>query len=191
MIVIIDNYDSFTFNLVHLVQEVTDSRVYVMKNDQIEGQILSESSHIILSPGPGIPDEAGCLTEVIRKYAHNKAMLGVCLGHQAIAEVFGARLYNLPRVFHGMRSLMIRTSNKSKIFNELPDRFFAGRYHSWAIEKASDVSCFQVVVEDEDGQIMAIEHTHLPLYGVQFHPESIMTEYGKIMIQNFLQIQAQ
>jgi anthranilate synthase component II len=186
--IIIDNYDSFTYNLVHIVNEILASEVTVMRNDKIDYAFVDEASHIILSPGPGIPDEAGDLKKIIREYAPFKKVLGVCLGHQAIGEVFGAELYNLSNVFHGKRTLMHLTVEKSPIFRGLPSTFYAGRYHSWAVNKSTDVSAFNITAVDDEGEIMAMSHKSLHVHGVQFHPESIMTEYGKTMIQNFLHL---
>jgi anthranilate synthase component II len=186
-VVMIDNYDSFTYNLVHIINEVLkDSEVIVMRNDEVDYTILDEATHIILSPGPGIPDEAGDLKKVIKEYASKKIMLGVCLGHQAIGEVFGAELYNLSNVFHGKRTLMSKTKIETPIFDNISDDFYAGRYHSWAIDKSSDTSAFNITAVDEYDEIMALQHKTLSVYGVQFHPESVMTDNGKTMIENFL-----
>ncbi len=187
-VALIDNYDSFTYNLVHILNEILENEVIVMRNDEVDYSILDNVSHIILSPGPGIPDEAGDLKKVISKYGDSKHLLGVCLGHQAIGEVYGAELYNLPSVYHGKRMLMKKTQSLGKILDGLPDEFYAGRYHSWAIKKESDVSQFEITAVDEEGEIMAIEHKTKSIHGVQFHPESIMTEYGKEMLQNFINL---
>jgi anthranilate synthase component II len=186
--IIIDNYDSFTYNLVHIVNEIIGKEVTVMRNDKVDYNLIDRASHIILSPGPGIPDEAGDLKKVISSYAATKKVLGVCLGHQAIGEVFGAELYNLAHVFHGKKTLMHLTEQSSPIFNTLPSTFFAGRYHSWAVNKDTDISAFNITAVDDDGEIMAMSHKTLAVHGVQFHPESIMTEHGKTMIQNFLHL---
>ena len=187
--IIIDNYDSFTYNLVHIVEELQGSKVTVVKNDEVDFDKLTDYSHIILSPGPGIPDEAGDLKKVIQKMAPTTNILGVCLGLQAMGEVFGAQLKNLNDVFHGMRTLMYQTENVSLLFNGIDSSFYAGRYHSWVIDNQSDISQFIVNAIDEDGEIMAITHKEYPSYAVQFHPESIMTDDGKRMIENFLNIQ--
>ena len=188
MVAIIDNYDSFTFNLVHIVNELTGQSTYVVKNDEVDFDHLNSFEHIILSPGPGIPDEAGLLKDAIRHFYPSKKILGVCLGLQAMGEVFGARLLNLNDVYHGMRTLMHKTDISSPIFDAIPDTFYAGRYHSWVIDSESDLSQIQVTAVDDQGQIMAIQHADLPLYGVQFHPESIMTDHGSQMIKNFLSL---
>ncbi len=184
--IIIDNYDSFTYNLVHIVEELTGDKVTVVKNDEVDFDTLHEYSHIILSPGPGIPEEAGDLKKVIEVMAPTKKILGVCLGLQAMGEVFGAKLKNLNDVFHGMRTLMYQTELKSPIFEGIADEFYAGRYHSWVIDNQSDTNSFKINAIDADGEIMAITHNQFQSYGVQFHPESIMTDDGKLMIQNFL-----
>jgi anthranilate synthase component II len=186
-VVMIDNYDSFTYNLVHIINEVLkDSEVIVMRNDEVDYTTLDEATHIILSPGPGIPDEAGDLKKVIKDYAATKKLFGVCLGHQAIGEVFGAELHNLEHVFHGKRTLMHKTNTASPLFNKIDDTFYAGRYHSWAINKSSNIDAFDITAVDEYNEIMALQHKELEVYGVQFHPESVMTDNGKVMIENFL-----
>ncbi len=186
--IIIDNYDSFTYNLVHIIKELLNDEVIIMRNDEVDYEILDTASHIILSPGPGIPDEAGDLKKVIKQYSTSKKMLGVCLGHQAIGEVFGAELYNLDEVFHGKRTIMKKTNIVSPIFNEIEPTFYAGRYHSWAIDKKSDTSAFDITIVDEFEEIMALQHKRLQVYGVQFHPESIMTDCGKKMLENFIKL---
>jgi anthranilate synthase component II len=187
-IIIIDNYDSFTYNLVHMVKEMAHHQLDVMRNDEIDYVKIDASSHIILSPGPGIPDEAGELKKVIKMYSESKKILGVCLGHQAIGEVYGARLNNLAHVFHGRRSKMIQTKKSGPLFNNVEATFYAGRYHSWAIDKESNTSAFDITVVDESDEIMAVQHKSLPVFGVQFHPESIMTEQGKVIVQNFIEL---
>jgi anthranilate synthase component II len=186
--VIIDNYDSFTYNLVHIINELQKEEVVVMRNDQVDYELVNQASHILLSPGPGIPDEAGDLKKIIREYASTKKMLGVCLGHQAIGEVFGAELYNLSNVFHGKKTLMSKTNTPSPLFDGLEDTFYAGRYHSWAVNKSSDISAFDITAVDEFNEIMAMQHKTLTVYGVQFHPESVMTDHGIKMIDNFLKL---
>lgn len=189
MVAIIDNYDSFTYNLVQLVRELTGKDPIVMRNDMIDETILDRSSHIILSPGPGIPAEAGQMKAIISKYAGKIPMLGVCLGHQALGEHFGACLKNLTHVFHG-RKTRIHQSNGvcSTLFQGLPDQFEVGRYHSWVIENDGFPAELIVTAMDGEGKIMAFEHATLPIFGVQFHPESIMTEFGKEMLNNFLKL---
>ena len=194
-IVIIDNYDSFTYNLSHLVKEL-GADVTVVRNDQFELPQLESYSKIILSPGPGIPSEAGLLLDVIRTYAGRKPILGVCLGHQAIGEVFGARLENLSDVFHGVATPCHITSD-DPVFSGLPRDITVGRYHSWVVSREGLPDCLEVTAESDErlrvgdgtsgmGQIMALRHRELNVRGIQFHPESVLTPDGKKMIQNWL-----
>ena len=183
-IAIIDNYDSFTYNLSHLVKEL-GVEVTVLRNDQFELTELSQYSKIILSPGPGIPSEAGLLCDVIRTYAGKKPILGVCLGHQAIGEVFGAKLENLSEVFHGVATPCHIVADEP-IFTGMERDFTAGRYHSWVVSRDELPSCLEVTAESDEGHIMALRHKTLNVHGIQFHPESVLTPEGKIMIQNFL-----
>lgn len=183
-IVIIDNYDSFTYNLSHLVKEL-GAEVTVLRNDQFQLPQLSAFDKIILSPGPGIPSEAGLLTEVIRTYAGRKPMLGVCLGHQAIGEVFGAKLENLSQVFHGVATPCHILAG-SPLFAGLPATITVGRYHSWVVSKEDFPSCLEITAESDEGQIMALRHRDCELFGIQFHPESILTPEGKTIIKNFI-----
>ena len=183
-IVIIDNYDSFTYNLAHLVKEL-GVEVTVYRNDQFELPQLEKFDKIILSPGPGIPSEAGLLLDVIRTYAGKKPMLGVCLGHQAIGEAFGAKLTNLSDVFHGVATEGTQFGNDT-IFAGLPKRIVMGRYHSWVVSKDGLPECLEVTAESDEGQIMALRHKTLDIHGIQFHPESVLTPEGKTMIGNWL-----
>ena len=183
-IVIIDNYDSFTYNLAHLVKEL-GVEVTVYRNDQFELPQLEKFDKIILSPGPGIPSEAGLLLDVIRTYAGKKPMLGVCLGHQAIGEAFGAKLTNLSDVFHGVATEGTQFGN-DPIFAGLPKRIVMGRYHSWVVSKDGLPECLEVTAESDEGQIMALSHKTLDIHGIQFHPESVLTPEGKTMIGNWL-----
>jgi len=187
-VIIIDNYDSFTYNLLHIVEELLGEEVKVVRNDEFEMSDLDQYERIILSPGPGLPDEAGQLKEVITTYGDSKKIFGVCLGLQAIGEVYGASLRNLDSVLHGQRTLMYKTENTSPIFEAIPDSFFAGRYHSWVIDKESDISSLVITSVDSEGEIMAAHHKTHQVYGVQFHPESIMTDEGKQMLKNFLSL---
>ncbi len=183
-IVIIDNYDSFTYNLAHLVKELgTD--VTVFRNDQFNLDDLETYSKIILSPGPGIPSEAGLLCDVIRHYADHKPILGVCLGHQAIGEVFGGKLENLSDVFHGVATEGTQFGNDA-LFSGLPRRITMGRYHSWVVSKKGFPDCLEVTAESDEGQIMALKHKELNIRGIQFHPESVLTPDGRKMLQNWL-----
>lgn len=184
--IIIDNYDSFTYNLVHIVNDILKEYVPVVRNDELELDDLEKYDYIILSPGPGIPEEAGLLKAIISKYGASKKIFGVCLGLQAIGEVYGAELKNLDKVFHGMKTPMYLTDERSCIFEGIPDQFDAGRYHSWVIDKTSDTSAFIITARDDTGEIMGLQHKKHKVFAVQFHPESIMTEYGTEMLQNFL-----
>lgn len=182
-ILVIDNYDSFTFNLVHYLEEM-DCIVTVKRNDQFAMDEVAQYDKVVLSPGPGIPEEAGLLKDVIERYAQTIPMLGVCLGHQAIAEVFGGALSNLATVFHGVSSSM-KVIEDDPIFDGLPKTFDVGRYHSWVVNKPLPKG-FILLAEEENGQVMAFKHDTYPIYGVQFHPESILTPNGKQILQNWL-----
>jgi anthranilate synthase component 2 len=184
-ILIIDNYDSFTYNLVHLVNEL-GLQCQVWRNDQFKLEDVDKFSHIILSPGPGVPSEAGLLLKVIEKYAPTKSIFGVCLGQQAIAEVFGGKLYNLPQPMHGIATPIKVTDTNEALFTGLPDTFKVGRYHSWVVERDLPATLDITAIDEEDGSVMALRHTEYNVRGVQFHPESVLTEYGKEMMQNWL-----
>jgi anthranilate synthase component 2 len=184
-ILIIDNYDSFTYNLVHLVNEL-GLQCEVWRNDQFKLEDVDKFSHIILSPGPGIPSEAGLLLAVIEKYAPTKSIFGVCLGQQAIAEVFGGKLYNLPQPMHGIATPIKVTDTGEPLFVGLPDTFKVGRYHSWVVVKDLPAILEITAIDEEDGSVMALRHKEYNVRGVQFHPESVLTEYGKEMMQNWL-----
>jgi anthranilate synthase component II len=189
-VVIIDNYDSFTYNLVHLVNEIIGKdSVSVLKNDKFVMKDLDIYEYIILSPGPGLPDEAGLLKEVIRHYSSTKKIFGVCLGLQAIGEVYGAKLKNLSKVFHGMKTPIYLTDIEDNTFIGIDSSFDAGRYHSWVIDNDICPSDLLITAVDGDGEIMAARHRTLDVYGVQFHPESIMTPCGKAMMSNFLNLE--
>ena len=183
-IVIIDNYDSFTYNLSHLVKEL-GANVTVFRNDQFELPQLEAFDKIILSPGPGIPSEAGLLLDAIRTYAGKKPMLGVCLGHQAIGEVFGGKLTNLTDVFHGVATEGTQFGN-DYIFDGMPARITMGRYHSWVVDKQGFPDCLEITAESDEGQIMALRHREYDIHGIQFHPESVLTPEGRNIISNFL-----
>ena len=183
-IVIIDNYDSFTYNLSHLVKEL-GAEVDVLRNDQFDLADLEGYDKIILSPGPGIPSEAGLLLDVIRTYAGRKPMLGVCLGHQAIGEVFGGRLENLSDVFHGVATPCHLVAD-DPIFNGIEREFTVGRYHSWVVAADGLPDCLEVTATSPEGQIMALRHRDHNIHGIQFHPESVLTPKGKTMIKNFI-----
>ena len=184
-VVIIDNYDSFTYNLAHLVKQL-GAKVEVFRNDQFTLNQLERFTKIILSPGPGIPEEAGPLMDVIRTYAGRKPMLGVCLGHQAIAEVFGGKLVNLKEVYHGIATEGTQFGN-DPIFSGLPKRIVMGRYHSWVVDRAGFPDCLEVTAMSDDGQIMALRHRNYNIHGIQFHPESVLTPEGATIVRNWLQ----
>ena len=183
-IAIIDNYDSFTFNLSHLVKSL-GQQVEVYRNDRFEMQELERFDKIILSPGPGIPSEAGLLLDVIRSYAGRKPMLGVCLGHQAIGEVFGGRLENLSDVFHGVTTEGTQFGN-DYIFDGLPERIVMGRYHSWVVSRDAFPDCLEITAQSDEGQIMALRHRKYDIHGIQFHPESVLTPDGAAIIKNWI-----
>ena len=184
--VIIDNYDSFTYNLVHLIKEL-GADVTVVRNNQFSLEELAAFDRIVLSPGPGIPSEAGQLLDVIRRYAGVKPILGVCLGHQAIGEVFGAKLENLSDVFHGVTT-EARQLVDTPLFDGLPEHFPVGRYHSWVVAKTSFPDCLEMIAESNEGMIMALRHRTHNVYGIQFHPESVLTPDGKRIMENWLHI---
>lgn len=186
-ILILDNYDSFTYNLVHLVEDITGKKPDVYRNDEIPIDDINEYDAIILSPGPGIPNEAGILKKVIKTYAGVKPMFGVCLGLQAITEVFGGKLENLEEVFHGVATEMEVTKENTVLFNGIPPKFNAARYHSWIASSKNFPTALAITAVDEDGSIMAFEHTIYPIMAVQFHPESILTPDGKQIVANFIE----
>ena len=185
-IVIIDNYDSFTYNLSHLVKEL-GADVTVFRNDKFLLNEIEQYDKIILSPGPGIPSEAGLLLDVIRTYRGRKPMLGVCLGHQAIGEVFGARLTNLSTVYHGVATEGTQYGN-DPIFRGMPKRIIMGRSHSWVVDSTSLPECLEVTAMSDDGYIMALRHRHYDIHGIQFHPESVLTPEGRQIVKNWLEL---
>ncbi len=184
-ILVLDNYDSFTYNLVHIIREL-GYPMDIFRNDKIRIGEVKQYDKILFSPGPGIPDEAGIMKEVVREYAATKSILGVCLGHQGIAEVFGARLYNIPKVLHGVTSRVMITNPKEKLFLGIPDQFTATHYHSWAVVPESITNELEVTAVNSEGLVMALAHKKYDVRGVQFHPESVMTEHGPKLIQNWL-----
>ena len=185
-ILILDNYDSFTYNLVHMVEKITGNYPAVFRNDEISIEDVNNYDVIMLSPGPGIPDEAGILKDVIKTYAGVKPIFGVCLGLQAITEVFGGKIINLDNVFHGVATEMKVTDKNATIFKDVPETFLAARYHSWAATDDHFPEEIQVTARDEDGLIQAIEHKIFPISAVQFHPESILTDVGEQLVRNFI-----
>ncbi len=187
-VIVIDNYDSFTYNLVHILRELgLKDDLRIVRNDQFELDEISDYDHILLSPGPGLPSEAGLMPEVIQRYAPTKNMLGVCLGHQGIGEAFGSELFNLPQVYHGVVT-QVEVIQEDEIFKDIPKAFEACRYHSWVIEKESLGEDLEVTSVAENGNIMSVRHKEYSVRGVQFHPESIMTKHGEKMIQNWLNL---
>ena len=182
--VIIDNYDSFTYNLAHLVKEL-GAEVDVLRNDKFELEELEKYDKISLSPGPGIPEEAGLLLEVIRTYAGRKPILGVCLGEQAIGQAFGGKLTNLSEVFHGIQT-NVKTKNKDYIFSGLPTEIPVGRYHSWVVDTEGFPEELVITAISSEGQIMALKHREYDVHGIQFHPESVLTPDGKQIVGNWL-----
>lgn len=189
-ILVFDNYDSFTYNLVHLVEKITHSKVEVHRNDKIALEKIKDYDKIILSPGPGIPEEAGLLLPLIKEYASSKSILGVCLGHQAIGEAFGGTLINLSTVYHGVATpinVKCETSEDDpRLFVGLPNKIEVGRYHSWIISDENFPAVLEVTARDEHGYIMALQHKNYDVQGVQFHPESVLTPDGEKILRNWL-----
>jgi anthranilate synthase component II len=189
-ILVFDNYDSFTYNLVHLVEKITHTKVDVYRNDKITLEKIKEYDKIILSPGPGIPDEAGLLLALIKEYAATKSILGVCLGHQAIGQAFGGELINLSTVYHGVATNIEVGSRKSDVrsflFDGLPDEIEVGRYHSWIVSDKNFPDELEVTARDENNYIMALQHKKYDVQGVQFHPESVLTPCGEQIMRNWL-----
>lgn len=185
-ILVIDNYDSFTYNLVHAIKKLSGLQVDVFRNDEIGLDEIGRYEKIVLSPGPGLPEEAGLLLDIIKMYAPEKDILGVCLGHQAIGVAFGGTLQNMNRVMHGLASAVTLTPAAGFLFEGLPGTFDAGRYHSWTVNKDDLPECFEITSYDEEGRIMSIKHKELKVEGVQFHPESVLTPMGERIIENWL-----
>jgi len=186
-ILLLDNYDSFTFNLFQLVGEVGGALPDVYRNDKITLEEVEKYDKILLSPGPGLPSEAGIMPELVKRFAPTKSILGVCLGHQCIAENFGARLENMPRVCHGFgleTSVMVADET---LFRRMPEKFQSGRYHSWTVSDENLPDCLEITATDAEGRIMALRHRELDVRGVQFHPESILTPEGATIIRNWLE----
>jgi len=185
-ILVLDNYDSFTYNLVEYLRNLGAKDIEVHRNREIDLKEIARFDKILLSPGPGIPDEAGILKEVIREYAAAKSIFGVCLGEQAIAEVFGGSIENLDKVYHGVATSVFRTDDDKGVLQGIDQEFTAGRYHSWNVTKENLPDCLLVTCEDAEGQIMGIRHKEYDVQGVQFHPESVLTPNGLKMIENWL-----
>ncbi|HEY0680107.1 MAG TPA: aminodeoxychorismate/anthranilate synthase component II [Chitinophagaceae bacterium] len=196
-VLVFDNYDSFTYNLVHLVEKILHQKVDVYRNDQIPMEKVKDYDKIILSPGPGIPSEAGLLLPLISEYASSKSILGVCLGHQAIGEAFGGKLINLSTVYHGVATPVkivnaeegegvSAPSRRSSLFDGLPDEIQAGRYHSWIVSDEEFPADLEITARDDNGFIMALQHKTYDVQGVQFHPESVLTPEGEKILRNWL-----
>ena len=186
-IAIIDNYDSFTYNLVHYLEEITDGVVDVFLNDKVSIDDLNAYDALVISPGPGIPSEAGLTLEIIKHFAGKKPILGICLGHQAIAEAFGGQLRQLDQVLHGVVRVCTITK-QDEIFNGINNNFETGRYHSWVPDEKTFPSCLEILATDEQNCIMVLKHKEHSIYAMQFHPESIMTPEGKLMLRNWVRI---
>lgn len=184
-ILVFDNYDSFTYNLVHLVEKLTKQRVEVYRNDRLPLEKVKEYDKIILSPGPGVPSEAGLLLPLIKEYAASKPILGVCLGHQAIGEAFGGKLVNLSTVYHGVAT-PIKVLKPGSLYEGLPETLEVGRYHSWVVSEESWPDELEVTARDEKNFVMGLRHRNLDVQGVQFHPESVLTPLGEKILANWL-----
>lgn len=190
-LLVFDNYDSFTYNLVHLVEKILGTKVTVFRNDQIDLDAINEFDKIILSPGPGIPSEAGLLLPLIKAYAAKKSILGVCLGHQAIGEAFGGKLINLTTVYHGLATpIQLQTLNSQQrandVFQGFDNELIVGRYHSWVVSDEAFPDELEVTARDDNGYIMALRHKTYDVQGVQFHPESVLTPEGEKILRNWL-----
>lgn len=185
-ILVLDNYDSFTYNLVHAIENITGEKVTVKRNDEISLEAVHDFDKIVLSPGPGLPANAGIMPALLKKYAAEKSILGVCLGHQAIAECFGGSLVNLTQVYHGVAMPITVTKSDAKIFKGLPEKFEVGRYHSWIADSAGFPDALEITAVDENNYIMALQHKTYDVQGVQFHPESVLTPLGEKMLENWL-----
>ena len=184
---IVDNYDSFTYNLVHYLEDLTGEQPLVCMNDQVDWVALETCTHLVLSPGPGLPGTSGELMEVIKRFYSYKNILGVCLGMQALAEFFGGQLKNLDEVQHGVQSkIHIQPWDGIILYQGVPAAIEVGRYHSWVVDKEKLPGCLQPTATDERGELMSMQHTSLPIYAVQYHPESIMTGWGKTILKNWL-----
>jgi len=185
-ILVIDNYDSFTYNLVSYIEKLTGITPSVYRNDEISLEDVADYDKILLSPGPGIPVDAGICIDLIRKYAPTKSILGICLGHQAIGEAFGGRILNLSTVYHGIATPILITDGKDPLFLNIPSTIIGGRYHSWVVSGNDLPDCFKITCKDESGIIMGISHKAYDVRGLQFHPESVLTEHGMDIIGNWI-----
>lgn len=188
-LLVLDNYDSFTFNLVQIIRQITGHPVDVFRNDKIDLEAVGAYDKILLSPGPGLPSESGILQDLIRHYGPSKSILGVCLGEQAIGEVYGAQLENLTHVYHGVATSCKLTDTQSPLFKGIPDEFTTGRYHSWVVgQKGFPTDQLEITAVDEHGYIMGLQHKKYDVQGVQFHPESVLTPEGEKMMRNWLAV---
>jgi anthranilate synthase component 2 len=185
-LLVLDNYDSFTYNLVHILEKVSDYKITVARNDRITLGQVALFDKIVLSPGPGLPSAAGIMPDLLKEFGATKPILGVCLGHQAIAECFGGQLKNLERVVHGEATLTEIVGPAQGVFKGLPSQFDAGRYHSWIVDRESLPDCLEILALSTDNQIMALKHKHFNLTGLQFHPESVLTEFGPDILRNWV-----
>lgn len=185
-ICIIDNYDSFTYNLVQIIEHFSDFSYTIFKNDSFDIEELGRYEKILFSPGPGIPSQAGKMFEVIKKFYSTKSLLGICLGHQAIAEVFGGTIYNLPKPLHGIKENIFITDKEEYLFRGLPDEIEGGLYHSWAVDEKKLPSTLKIIAKSKSGIVMGVSHQQYDVKGLQFHPESIMTPFGEKIIENWL-----
>jgi anthranilate synthase component 2 len=186
-VLLLDNYDSFTFNLFQLVGEICGAAPDVFRNDKIALEEIEKYDKILLSPGPGLPSEAGIMPEVVREFAAKKSILGVCLGHQCIAEAFGAKLENMERVCHGFGVNTLVKDKKEMLFQGVPEQFESGRYHSWMVSRKGLPEVLEITADDGEGRIMALRHRDLDVRGVQFHPESVLTPDGAAIMRNWLE----
>lgn len=185
-ILVIDNYDSFTYNLVHYIRNLSNMQLDVYRNDQISLDKVDQYTKILLSPGPGIPSEAGVCIDLVRQYAQTKSILGVCLGHQSIGEAFGGSLINLDKVYHGIATEINIITPDDRLYKDIPGRFEVGRYHSWVVSRDDLPDCLKINSLDDQGMIMGISHREYDVKGVQYHPESVLTKHGLKIIENWL-----
>jgi anthranilate synthase component II len=185
-ILVIDNYDSYTYNLIQMLEEHAGCSFDVAKNDRLPFQSMHKYQKVLISPGPGLPSQINLVCEIIRKYAESISILGVCLGHQAIAEVYGGSLYNLPNISHGISKQIRIIEPLEYLFKGIPEYFDAGLYHSWVVNKNSIPDCLHITAVSDDGLVMALAHNQYDVHGIQFHPESIMTAVGKKIIDNWI-----
>jgi anthranilate synthase component II len=185
-ILVIDNYDSFTYNLVHYIEKITGTTPAVYRNDEISLARVDEYEKILLSPGPGVPVDAGICMDLIKQYASTKSILGICLGHQAIGQAFGGEILNLSSVFHGIATRVLITDQSDPLFTDIPVSITGGRYHSWVVSGDTLPDCLNITCKDENGMIMGISHKYYDVRGLQFHPESVLTDHGLDIMRNWI-----